>query len=115
VPLSQHGLRKHFELPECFDDPDHVELLHELLLGLLKEEVLLVLQQPSLISLADVPEAEASQQLFKDVLEAVLEAGPIQEGEEEAADVRVADLCFVLEVPREGMLSLLHSVQLILM
>ena len=77
--------------------------------------MLLVPEQASLIPLTDVPEAEAPKQVFEDVPEAVLEAGPIQEGEEEAADVGVPDLRLVLEVPRVGVFSLLHLVQLFLM
>ena len=99
MSLCQHGLRKHLELPEGFDDPDHVELLHELLFSLLEKEVSLVPMQGSLIFLADVPEAEAPKQVFEDVPEAVLEAGPIQEGKEKATDVGVADLSLLLEVP----------------
>jgi hypothetical protein len=49
VSLRHNRLSKDFELPERFYDPNHIELLHELLLGLLKQEVLLVLLIPSQI------------------------------------------------------------------
>jgi hypothetical protein len=59
----------------------------------------LVLEHPSLVSLADVPEADAPEQVLEDVAEGVLEAGTIQEEEEESADIGNADLRLVLEVP----------------
>ena len=49
MSLRHTRLSKDFELPERFYDPSHIELLHELLLGLLKQEVLLVLLIPSQI------------------------------------------------------------------
>ena len=34
--LREHGLCEHFISPECFDDPDYIQLIPKLLLGLLE-------------------------------------------------------------------------------
>ena len=85
MSLTQHGLGEHFEFPKRLHYADSVELVHELFLGLLKQEVLLVALGPSVI--ADISHADASDSILKDVPHSVSEASTILEGEEEAEDV----------------------------
>ena len=85
MSLTQHGLGEHFEFPERLHYPDCVELVHELFLGLLKQEVLLVAFRASVV--ADVPDADAPERILEDVPNSVSETSTVKEGEEEAEDV----------------------------